>query len=145
MGRCRAADAGTARPLTTCRPWIDSARRGFHHVQVRLRVIPSVPLLFALLAAVAAAASPTPEERRLFQLLNQEREKLGLAQLDWDDRLAQAARAHAQRLADHRSLSHQFPDEPELMVRLGTTGARFDSAAENIGRADSVDTLHEDL
>jgi uncharacterized protein YkwD len=112
---------------------------------VRLPATLGVLLLSAVLAAASTPSAPTPDERKLFQLLNQEREKLGLPLLEWDDRLAQSARAHAQRLADHRSLSHQFPGEPELMRRIGETTMRFDYAAENIGRANSVETVLEDL
>ncbi|HYA98503.1 MAG TPA: CAP domain-containing protein [Methylomirabilota bacterium] len=133
-----------AGPVTTCHHSVDAARTQFHHGRVLLRAIPGA-LLLALLAAALVSASPTPEERRLFQLLNRERGRLGVPELQWDDHLAQSARAHAQRLADHRSLSHQFPGEPELMVRIGATGMRFDYAAENIGRANTVETVHADL
>jgi uncharacterized protein YkwD len=102
--------------------------------------------LVSLCSATASAQpGPSADERRLFQLLNLEREKSGLVLLQWDDHLAKSARAHAQLLAEHKSLSHQFPGEPELMTRVGATGMRFDFVAENIGRAPTVETVHEDL
>jgi hypothetical protein len=112
---------------------------------MRARVILGALLLAGFPAAVSAQPGPTPDERKLFRLLNQERDNSGLPQLEWDDHLAQSARAHAQLLANHKSLSHQFAGEPELMTRIGATGLRFDMVAENVGRADSVEAVHEAL
>ncbi|HET9182648.1 MAG TPA: CAP domain-containing protein [Candidatus Angelobacter sp.] len=78
----------------------------------------------------------------MFYLLNLERKQAGLSALDWNDDAAQAARAHAQLLADHGELSHQFPGEPGLAQRLITTSVRFASAAENIALADDEDEAH---
>lgn len=109
------------------------------------RITLAVLFVSLFCAAAPAESDPSADERKLFQLLNQEREKSGLFPLQWDDHLAQSARGHAQLLAEHQSLSHQFSGEPELMTRIGVTGMRLDAAAENIGRARAVETLHEDL
>jgi len=89
--------------------------------------------------------SPSADERRLFDLLNQERVKAGLPQLKWDDHLAEAARAHAKLLASHAELSHQFSGEPDLGQRVGATGLRFNSSAENVAYAPEVERLHQGL
>lgn len=104
-------------------------------------------LLFSLLGPMTAkaAAAPSADERRLFDLLNQERVKAGLPQLKWDDHLAEAARAHSKLLASHAELSHQFPGEPDLGQRIGATALRFNSSAENVAYAPEVDRLHEGL
>lgn len=104
-------------------------------------------LLFTILAPLTAkaAAMPSDDEHRLFDLLNQERTKAGLPQLKWDDHLAEAARAHSKLLANHAELSHQFPGEPDLGQRVGATGLRFNSSAENVAYAPEVERLHQGL
>lgn len=92
------------------------------------------------------SASPSRNsEQQLFIFINQERERAGLPKLLWNDQLAQAACAHAAVLAKSNVLSHQFPDEPELIERLGATGVRFTFSAENIARADSAEEAHAGL
>jgi uncharacterized protein YkwD len=81
----------------------------------------------------------------MLNLLNHERLKADLPALQWDPHLAQSATAHAQRLADHHELSHQFPGEPELGDRVGATGLRFNAAAENVAYAGTIEEAHEGL
>ncbi|HKW77200.1 MAG TPA: CAP domain-containing protein [Terriglobales bacterium] len=91
-------------------------------------------------------ALPSPNsEQQLFASINQERERAGLPKLQWNEQLAQAARAHAKLLATNNALSHQFSGEPELAERLGGYGARFTFSAENIARADSAEEAHMGL
>ncbi len=92
-----------------------------------------------------AHAGPTQREQQLFDLVNHEREKAGLSKLEWSDRLAQAALAHSRLLAEHQDLSHQFPGEASLQERVGTTGLRFNSVAENVAAAPDVETAHTGL
>jgi uncharacterized protein YkwD len=105
---------------------------------------PIVAGLFLLIFSVAAGAQ-SPMERQLFDLVNHEREKAGLSKLEWSDRLAQAALAHSKLLAENRDLSHQFSGEPILQERVGATGARFNSVAENVAAAQDVGTAHAAL
>jgi uncharacterized protein YkwD len=98
-----------------------------------------------LLSATAQAARMSAQQRQLLNLVNAERVRAGLSQLQWDDHLAQAARLHTQRMADRRALSHQFSGEPALPDRAGSAGAHFNSVAENVAYAGTVDQLHDNL
>lgn len=100
--------------------------------------------IFLLAAAPAAQAGPSisPAEKRIFEELNHERAGQGLSALQWDDHAANAARAHAQLLAENGKLSHQFPDEATLPERMGATGARFTVAAENVARTEFIEDVH---
>ena len=100
--------------------------------------------IFLLTAAPAAQAGPSisPAEKRIFEELNHERAGQGLSALQWDDHAANAARAHAQLLAENGKLSHQFPDEATLPERMGATGARFTVAAENVARTEFIEDVH---
>ena len=103
--------------------------------------------IFLLTTAHAVQAGPSisPCEKRIFEELNSERASHGLSALQWDDHAANAARAHAQLLAENDKLSHQFPGESSLPERLGATGARFTVSAENVARTGFIEDVHPAL
>jgi uncharacterized protein YkwD len=95
-----------------------------------------------LIVAQAGQAGPSiSAEKRIFEELNHERTSHGLIALQWDDHAANAARAHAQLLAENGKLSHQFPGETSLPERLGATGARFTVSAENVARTEFIEDV----
>jgi len=90
-------------------------------------------LCLALFALPCLAQAQRPDAaRRVFDLTNQDRLDHGLSALRWDDALGAAAQAHADRMAQARAISHQYPGEPELMERAASAGAHFRAIAENI-------------
>jgi uncharacterized protein YkwD len=103
--------------------------------------------LFLLAAAHAAQVAPSisPSEERIFEELNRERINHGLPLLEWNSHAAVAARAHARLLSENGKLSHQFPGEAVLPERLGTTGARFTVAAENVAQTEFIEDVHPAL
>ena len=107
----------------------------------------SVAVLSLFLTAGIAKAAPRPSDReeQLFNLVNEERVRAGLRRVQWNQGLADAARAHSDLLAAHKNLSHQFRGEPELQQRAGRAGARFNSVAENVAYAPTVPALHDGL
>jgi Cysteine-rich secretory protein family len=107
-------------------------------------------LMGILTASVFAAAVADPKQdrgaaREMFSLLNQARERHGLARLEWSDRLERAALAHAKLVAEHEALSHDFPGEPALTVRLAKTDLRFDFSGENLALNSNPEAAHEAL
>jgi uncharacterized protein YkwD len=85
-------------------------------------------------------------ERELLDLANQARAQAGIAPLQMDDGLTQAARAHAAEMAGQQKLSHQFAGEPSLAQRLATNcSLHLDQAGENVAYAGSVDQSHQNL
>src|SRR5437660_3183347 len=104
-------------------------------------------IIMSLLGTVAAFAQTglSQDESRLLTLLNQERQKAGLSKLQWDSHLAESARLHTQKLVVHQELSHQFTGEPTLGERAGATGLRFNSVAENVAMAPTIDEIHKGL
>ena len=85
------------------------------------------------------------EEFRMFQWVNEEREKQGAPRLKLDRLLSQSARKHAVRVADSGELLHRFIGEDALMLRIAATGMRFSSAAENLAQAMTQEEMHEGL
>lgn len=100
-------------------------------------------LSFASQAQQAPTSPPTEQEQKLFDLTNQARSDHGLQPLQWDAALAAAARAHAQKMVDQRSLSHQLPDEADLAARAGQAGAHFHTIAENIAMGPGADAVQK--
>jgi hypothetical protein len=96
------------------------------------RIFGRVVVLGLLGSAGATHAQAPDDAHRIFDLTNQDRQEHGLPALRWDAALAQAAQAHADRMARERALSHQYPDEPELTERAASAGAHFRAIAENI-------------
>src|ERR1700720_4694624 len=99
-------------------------------------------VLSANLIVVYAAPPTASAERALFDAANRERAAQGLAQLRWDDALANAAREHAVLMAQRDTLSHQFTGEAALQDRARLTGARFTEIAENVAEGPSADVIH---
>jgi len=92
---------------------------------------------------VGLYAQSTPQEKLLFEQLNQSRKEHGLPAFDWDERLADAARAHTQRMVDANELGHVLKGEPQVAERLAATGIRFNRSAENVGyNSDLNDMQH---
>src|SRR5712691_1260143 len=123
----------------------------FHKIDQRAPLMRSIFLwaflfLFAGATGVAhAQTSPSQDELKLFHLLNQECQKAGLPELQWDNHLAKSAGGHALLLAEHQGLSHQFSGEPQLGERVGATGLRFTVSAENVASAQTVEDAHKGL
>lgn len=103
----------------------------------------------ALVIAVSIACGPClraqsgSDARRVFALTNQDRQHQGLPPLAWNDTLAAAAEAHAQRMIQEPALSHQYPGEPDLMTRAARAGAHFRAIAENIAIGPTPDSLND--
>lgn len=81
-------------------------------------------------------------ERDLFASVNQVRRAQGLPPLRWDTSLAEAARRHAEVMADHGSAQHGFAGEPSLAARVRQAGVRFKWLSENVFQGPSTEFIH---
>ncbi|WP_348268799.1 CAP domain-containing protein [Edaphobacter paludis] len=86
---------------------------------------------------------PNVAEQFLLAAANRDRAARGLQQLHLDPTLTQAACAHAQEMASHRDISHQFPGEPKLSERGANAGARFSLISENVAEAPIATMIHD--
>jgi uncharacterized protein YkwD len=71
-------------------------------------------------------------EQFFFAQANRVRVEEGLAQLQWNEGLAGAARKHAVLMLNEGDLSHQFDGEPSLATRVSEVGVRFTHVGENV-------------
>jgi uncharacterized protein YkwD len=105
------------------------------------------PAASARLNAQSSSASPnssypSASEQVLFDDANRERAKEDLPPLKWNSLLASAARHHAELMAQHSAISHQFPGEPALIQRITAVGARFSMLAENVAAGQDAGDIH---
>lgn len=103
----------------------------------------------ALLTSAIAQAAGGPAdavsvaEQYLLAAANQERAARGLQPLHRDPALAIAAAQHAEQMAEHGGISHQFSGEPELTRRGAGAGAAFSLIEENVAEAPDASEIHE--
>jgi Cysteine-rich secretory protein family len=82
-------------------------------------------------------------EKLLFDSANRERASRELPLLKWDERLARAARKHAELMAEQNVLLHRLPGEADLPVRAREEGVSFSHITENIGMAVYANGFHD--
>jgi len=75
--------------------------------------------------------------------VNKERKADGLPSLKPDEALANAARKHAQRMAEQGTIAHQLPGEPNLLSRARAAGAHFSWLSENVDEGPNPTFIHQ--
>lgn len=102
-------------------------------------------LLFccAAIAADGTTDGGSVAEQYLLAAANQERMARGLQPLHRDAALARAAERHAEQMAEHGGISHQFAGEPELTARGASAGVAFTLIEENVAEAPNAAEIHE--
>lgn len=85
------------------------------------------------------------DEQEMLRLVNQERERHGLAPLTLDPLLQSAARGHSQEMFELGYFGHDSPVSGSPSDRLDTIGAQYMVTGENLAYAPDVDVAHEGL
>jgi uncharacterized protein YkwD len=114
---------------------------------LRIGWLGAVLVSLALGAAAFAqdsASESAAAEQELFRMINRDRAEADLAELEWNEWLAQAARKHAAEMARRGQLSHQFPGELSLRDRIAATSLRFNASGENVASAPTPAEMHDD-
>lgn len=78
----------------------------------------------------------------LSDLLNDERQKSGLAPLEFDSRLAEVAAEHSADMVEQRFFGHESPTRGDPMRRTRRAGMSLNQLGENVGRGPSAKDLH---
>jgi uncharacterized protein YkwD len=89
-------------------------------------------LLWLALAGLGQSGPQTELERHIFDQVNRERRHHGLAELRWNEPLAEEARRHARSMANRGFFSHDDPVRGNLAKRLRESGVPWRKCAENI-------------
>ncbi len=121
-----------------------ASRNLFLHIAVLLAALAPLPVFGAAASIPGTLTRPTVNaEQSLLAAANRERAARGIPQLRFDPVLAQAARFHAQQMAAHANISHQFAGEPDLSERGANAGAHFSVISENVAEAPSASMFHD--
>ncbi len=111
------------------------------HIPHRIAALTTLLILCATSALAQQKISDA--ERDLLNAVNQARKAQGLPSLKLDDALANAARQHAQRMAELGTISHQLSGEPNLVARAKAAGARFTWISENVDEGSNTTAIHQ--
>ena len=87
----------------------------------------------------------TEREQKMFQLVNQERAKIGIKPLVWDEKRAQVGRAHSKDMFARGYFSHYSPEGKDVGDRLESAGINYTIAGENLALAPDVNLAHTGL
>lgn len=87
----------------------------------------------------------TEAEKKMFELVNEERAKQGIKRLIWDEKLAQVGRKHSEDMFARGYFSHYSPEGRDVGDRLGESGIRYTLAGENLALAPDVSRAHTGL
>lgn len=104
----------------------------------------AVILLFIGIPA-AAQQFDAAAEQEIFRQVNADRAQAGLPPLELDDRLTEIARQHTEKMVEHKTLSHQFHEEPDVRHRVVSSGVRFDISGENVAYDRDADSAERSL
>ena len=90
-------------------------------------------LLLAVSPLISQPRIDTREiERRIFEEVNRVRRAEGLGHLEWNERLAQEARRHAQNMVAGKFFSHHDPVRGDLDERLNASHIQWWNCSENL-------------
>lgn len=84
-------------------------------------------------------------EQKMFALVNEERQKVGLRPLIWDPGLRDVGRTHSRDMFERRYFSHFSPEGKDVGDRLREANIEFFVAGENLALAPDVIRAHEGL
>jgi len=71
-------------------------------------------------------------EKKILELVNEERKKENLNTLTWNEKLAEVARSHSEDMVKRKFFSHTNPDGQSPFDRYKENGISYSYAAENI-------------
>lgn len=102
-------------------------------------------LFLGMSVAVVAQQFDSAAEQEIFRLVNADRAQAGLQPLELDARLTAIARKHTEEMVLNNTLSHQFPDEPDVRHRVIASGVRFEMSGENVAYDRDADSAERAL
>ncbi|MBI3341654.1 CvpA family protein [Candidatus Curtissbacteria bacterium] len=84
-------------------------------------------------------------EQQIFNLVNQERAKVGAAALVWNESRAQVGRGHSEDMFKRGYFSHYSPEGKDVGDRLQEASISYSIAGENLALAPSIQRAHDGL
>jgi len=136
-----------------------SGARGQHKVEITAddqsgpQVLANFPVYCGVEAPLTPASvvmdtevhSPEQAERKIFDLLNEDRQKAHLRPLGYDEKLAAVARAHCKDMQAHDFVGHVSPTTGDAVARMRRAGLAAPVILENVARAYSPEEVERGL
>lgn len=104
---------------------------------------PSIVIDFG--ADFKAVSDVADAEKRLFGLMNRDRQAHKLAPLAWDDRLGAVAKGHSEEMQRTRIVAHVSPVTGSAADRVRASGIGTSLVLENVARAYGIAEAHSGL
>jgi uncharacterized protein YkwD len=93
----------------------------------------------SLVSSSTLSRAGSADESNIFQLVNRERERAGLSDVQWDAAAATVARRYAERMADQGFFAHVDPDGNTAMQRAERSGLKhWSRIGENLFSCDAT-------
>lgn len=107
-----------------------------YHRALSLLLVALCLNIFVANAFAFPLAGPA-DETDIFKLVNRERERAGLGDLQWDEKAATVARRYAARMADEGFFDHVDPDGNTAIQRASRSGLKhWSRIGENLFECD---------
>ncbi len=100
------------------------------------------PSVLALAPERPGSESPEQAERHLFDLINRDRARYGLAPLLWHAGAADVARAHSRAMRESGRVAHVLPQSGNVAERVKKAGIHSPTTLENLARAYTSTDAH---
>ncbi len=84
-------------------------------------------------------------EKEMFGLVNEERVKLGISELKWDEKIKEVAENYAKDMWERKYFGHFSPEGKDVGDRLTQAKIKYSFAGENLALAPTVKTAHVGL
>jgi hypothetical protein len=139
-------EAGTRPGPLSVSVGADGDEGPFKLMQLELMVDEALPCSMALrFAAEEIFDNLDDAASYAFELLNRDRERLGLEDLRWDGELARVAAGHAREMRDEHYFAHLSPTTGLAHDRIAAAGYRASASAENLALNDTLGEAQESL
>ncbi len=83
--------------------------------------------------------------RQMLELVNSERRKLGIRELNWSDRITKVSEDYARYMWENHYFGHVSPDGKDVGDRLTSSKIKYQIAGENLALAPTLQTAHTGL
>lgn len=110
-----------------------------------LAVEPNAKDSIDLKTSIDKLSTDTVSEKQMFDLVNDERQKAGVAKLEWAENIVPVSRDYATDMWKRSYFSHYSPEGEDVGDRLKKSGVKFIVAGENLALSPTLKIAHQGL
>jgi uncharacterized protein YkwD len=146
----KARESAIVTALTPSMEWAEQKfapifDKAVNHSINKLTVVPGTHKSITLPYSVKDPKVREDLETKMLDLVNEERQKVGLPPLKADPEMREIARAHSRDMFARSYFSHNSPEGKTLTERAAEAGIRYLTAGENLALAQTLSIAHTGL